>query len=91
MRCSPGPKLQSSFEEPPRDRTRSCLSPAPQESLSATSKPLAAVFDATGMTHNQRAIGLYTKMGYHVEGTREAALLVDNQLVDELWMPKLLK
>lgn len=47
--------------------------------------------ELTVMTHNDRAIGLYTKMGYRVEGTREAALLVDNQLVDELWMAKLLK
>lgn len=47
--------------------------------------------ELTVMTHNERAIGLYTKMGYRVEGTREAALLVDNELVDELWMAKLLK
>jgi RimJ/RimL family protein N-acetyltransferase len=47
--------------------------------------------ELTVMTHNDRAIGLYTRVGYRVEGTREAALLVDNQLVDELWMAKLLK
>lgn len=46
--------------------------------------------ELTVMTHNDRAIGLYTTMGYRVEGTREAALLVGNQLVDELWMARLL-
>jgi len=47
--------------------------------------------ELTVMTHNERAIGLYTKMGYRVEGTRQAALLVDGELVDELWMAKLLR
>jgi RimJ/RimL family protein N-acetyltransferase len=47
--------------------------------------------ELTVMTHNERAVGLYRKMGYRVEGTRQAALLVENALVDELWMAKLLK
>jgi RimJ/RimL family protein N-acetyltransferase len=42
------------------------------------------------MTHNERAVNLYRKVGYQVEGTRRAALLVENELVDELWMAKLL-
>jgi ribosomal protein S18 acetylase RimI-like enzyme len=42
------------------------------------------------MIHNELAVGLYRKMGYVVEGTRHAALLVDNHLVDEFWMAKLL-
>jgi RimJ/RimL family protein N-acetyltransferase len=46
--------------------------------------------ELTVMTHNERAIGLYTKMGYRVEGTRTAALLVNDQVVDEFWMAKLL-
>lgn len=46
--------------------------------------------ELTVMTHNERAVALYRKMGYRVEGTRQAALLVENQLVDELWMAKLL-
>lgn len=47
--------------------------------------------ELTVMTHNERAVGLYTKLGYRVEGTRKAALLVDDRLVDELWMAKLLQ
>ena len=47
--------------------------------------------ELTVMTHNDRAIRLYSKMGYVVEGTRHAALLVDDHLVDELWMAKLLE
>jgi RimJ/RimL family protein N-acetyltransferase len=47
--------------------------------------------ELTVMTHNEQAVGLYRKMGYRVEGTRQAALLVENALVDELWMAKLLK
>jgi ribosomal protein S18 acetylase RimI-like enzyme len=46
--------------------------------------------ELTVMTHNERAVGLYRKMGYRVEGTRQAALLVENDLIDELWMAKLL-
>jgi RimJ/RimL family protein N-acetyltransferase len=46
--------------------------------------------ELTVMTHNERAVGLYRKMGYHVEGTRRAGLLVENAMVDELWMAKLL-
>jgi RimJ/RimL family protein N-acetyltransferase len=46
--------------------------------------------ELTVMTHNERALGLYRKMGYQVEGTRRGALFVDGELVDELWMAKLL-
>lgn len=46
--------------------------------------------ELTVMTHNERAVGLYRKMGYSVEGTRRSALLVENEFVDELWMAKLL-
>jgi ribosomal protein S18 acetylase RimI-like enzyme len=46
--------------------------------------------ELTVMIHNELAVGLYRKMGYVVEGTRHAALLVDNHLVDEFWMAKLL-
>jgi RimJ/RimL family protein N-acetyltransferase len=46
--------------------------------------------ELTVMTHNERAVSLYRKLGYEVEGTRRAALFVEGQLVDELWMAKLL-
>jgi RimJ/RimL family protein N-acetyltransferase len=45
--------------------------------------------ELTVMTDNQAAIGLYRKLGYEREGTRRAALVVDGQPVDELWMAKL--
>jgi RimJ/RimL family protein N-acetyltransferase len=46
--------------------------------------------ELTVMTHNKRAVALYRKMGYRVEGTRHAALVDENELLDELWMAKLL-
>jgi RimJ/RimL family protein N-acetyltransferase len=46
--------------------------------------------ELTVMTHNERAVGLYRKLGYRVEGTRQAALVVDGRVVDEFWMAKLL-
>jgi RimJ/RimL family protein N-acetyltransferase len=45
--------------------------------------------ELTVMTNNERAVGLYRKSGYQIEGTRRAALLVDDELVDELWMARL--
>lgn len=45
--------------------------------------------ELTVMTSNERAVGLYRKLGYHMEGTRRAALMVDNELGDEFWMAKL--
>jgi RimJ/RimL family protein N-acetyltransferase len=42
------------------------------------------------MTINAAAIALYCKLGFEFEGTRQAAVLVDGDLVDELWMAKLL-
>jgi RimJ/RimL family protein N-acetyltransferase len=44
--------------------------------------------ELTVMANNERAIGLYRKVGYELEGTRRAAMLVDGKLVDELWMAK---
>jgi RimJ/RimL family protein N-acetyltransferase len=46
--------------------------------------------ELTVMAHNRAAIGLYLKAGYHLEGTRRAALIVETKTVDELWMAKLL-
>ena len=46
--------------------------------------------ELTVMTHNERALGLYKSLGYRIEGTRRSALIVENDLVDEYWMSKLL-
>ena len=46
--------------------------------------------ELTVMASNERAFGLYRKLGYEVEGTRRDAMRVDGELVDELWMAKLL-
>lgn len=42
------------------------------------------------MTHNQRALALYTKSGFEIEGTKRKALRVDGQWVDEYYMSKIL-
>ena len=42
------------------------------------------------MAHNERALGLYTKMGFQVEGERRHALWVGGKYVDERFMAKLL-
>ena len=47
--------------------------------------------ELTVIAHNERAIGLYRKLGYDVDGTRRAAVVVDGELVDELWMAKVLE
>ena len=46
--------------------------------------------ELTVMASNERAIGLYRKVGYEVEGTRFAAMLIEGELVDELWMAKII-
>src|SRR5262245_627161 len=47
--------------------------------------------ELTVMTSNERAVRLYRKLGYRVEGTRRAALLVEGELVDEFWMARVLE
>jgi RimJ/RimL family protein N-acetyltransferase len=47
--------------------------------------------ELTVMAYNQRASGLYERMGFTVEGRRRECLLVDGTLVDELYMAKLLR
>ena len=42
--------------------------------------------ELTVMAHNARAIALYRKCGYEVEGTRRASLRLDGAYVDELAM-----
>jgi RimJ/RimL family protein N-acetyltransferase len=44
----------------------------------------------TVMTHNVRALRLYLKRGFIVEGLRRDALRIDGCFVDEYWMAKLL-
>jgi RimJ/RimL family protein N-acetyltransferase len=46
--------------------------------------------ELTVMAHNQRAIHLYKKMGYEVEGISADSLWVENRFVDELDMAKIL-
>jgi RimJ/RimL family protein N-acetyltransferase len=43
--------------------------------------------ELTVMTHNTRAIRLYTRMGFLIEGTKHHALLVNGTYVDEYTMP----
>lgn len=42
------------------------------------------------MAHNERAIALYKKMGFLIEGLHRHALVVDGEYVDEYAMAKLL-
>ena len=44
----------------------------------------------TVMTHNERGLALYRKMGFHLEGTHRHALVVEGAYVDEYSMAKLL-
>lgn len=56
----------------------------------ARSRPEIHRLELTVMTHNTRAIGLYQKMGFTIEGTRRHSLLVDGEYVDEYCMAKLI-
>jgi RimJ/RimL family protein N-acetyltransferase len=42
------------------------------------------------MAHNTRAIRLYERMGFSVEGRRAECLLIDGRFIDELTMAALL-
>jgi RimJ/RimL family protein N-acetyltransferase len=46
--------------------------------------------ELTVMVHNTRAIRLYERMGFAVEGRRAECLLIDGQFIDELTMAALL-
>jgi RimJ/RimL family protein N-acetyltransferase len=46
--------------------------------------------ELTVMAHNARAIRVYERHGFQVEGRRQQCLLVDGRYVDELYMAKLL-
>lgn len=46
--------------------------------------------ELTVMAHNDRAIGLYKRMGFSLEGRRKQCLIVDGQFTDELTMAAIL-
>lgn len=46
--------------------------------------------ELTVIERNKRAIHLYEKMGFHIEGIRRDALWIDNVFVNELYMSRLL-
>jgi len=46
--------------------------------------------ELTVMAHNRRALALYERMGFVVEGRRREGLLVNGDFIDELYMAKLL-
>lgn len=46
--------------------------------------------ELTVMRHNEKAISLYEKMGFELEGVRKQALYVDGIFVDEYYMGKIL-
>lgn len=46
--------------------------------------------ELTVMTHNQRALALYTNSGFEREGTKKKSLYIDGQWVDEYYMSKLI-
>ena len=47
--------------------------------------------ELTVMKHNERAINLYKKIGYKVEGVREKSVVVDGDHVDEYYMAKIIR
>ena len=46
--------------------------------------------ELTVMAHNERAIRLYKKMGFEIEGTKKHSLLISGSYVDEYHMAKLI-
>ena len=46
--------------------------------------------ELTVMVHNERAIRLYKKMGFEIEGTKKHSLLISGSYVDEYYMAKLI-
>jgi RimJ/RimL family protein N-acetyltransferase len=46
--------------------------------------------ELTVMAHNDKAINLYKKMGFKIEGLKEKSLIVDGKYVDEYYMGKIL-
>ncbi len=46
--------------------------------------------ELTVMVHNERAIKLYKKMGFEIEGKKKHSLLLNGSYIDEYYMAKLL-
>ena len=46
--------------------------------------------ELTVMAHNHRAIRLYERTGFSIEGRRSECLLIDGQFIDELYMAMVL-
>lgn len=46
--------------------------------------------ELTVMCHNEKAVHIYLKHGFKIEGTKRNSLIVDGQYVDEFYMSKLL-
>ena len=46
--------------------------------------------ELTVMTHNERGINLYKKMGFEIEGTKKASIFVNGIFIDEYLMSKIL-
>ncbi|MNW12412.1 putative acetyltransferase YhhY [compost metagenome] len=46
--------------------------------------------ELTVMTHNERAVGLYRKHGFDIEGTKLRSLRVDGNWVNEYYMGKII-
>lgn len=45
--------------------------------------------ELTVLAHNERALSLYKKMGFEIEGTKRHSLLIDGEYKDEYYMSKL--
>lgn len=46
--------------------------------------------ELTVMAHNTRAVHLYEKMGYKIEGKKERSIMIDDMYIDEYYMAKLI-
>ncbi len=47
--------------------------------------------ELTVMANNERAIGLYKKVGFQVEGIKEHSIKINNEYIDESYMAKVYK
>ncbi len=46
--------------------------------------------ELTVMKHNQRAVDLYKKIGFEIEGIKKNSIIIDKQYVDEYYMGMIL-